>query len=246
MTLRQAFIGILLTIAGCKSSKPVVTGFTSDQIVIEKVADQVYRHSSFLQTRDFGRVSCNGMIVVGGNEAIIFDTPVDDPSSAALLDWIRDSLMVRVKAVIPTHFHEDCVGGLNEFHKRDIPSYASKNTILWAAERKFPVPQTGFDSLWQTQVGGKAVVADFAGEGHTRDNIIGYFPSSKVMFGGCLVKEVGAGKGNLADANVSEWSGTIAKLKTKYPDMQFVIPGHGKSGGVELLDYTFELFNVLK
>ena len=62
------------------------------------------------------------------------------------------------------------------------------------------------------------------------------------MFGGCLVKEVGAGKGNLEDANVATWPKTIRMLKAKYPDVKIVVPGHGKAGGAELLDYTVKLF----
>lgn len=82
----------------------------------------------------------------------------------------------------------------------------------------------------------------FFGEGHTKDNVVGYFPEAEAIFGGCLIKESGAGKGNLEDANVAAWSATVKKLKRSYPRAKTVIPGHGKSGGRELLDYTIKLF----
>jgi metallo-beta-lactamase class B len=41
---------------------------------------------------------------------------------------------------------------------------------------------------------------------------------------------------------VNDWSKTVSKLKAKYPDTQIIIPGHGKSGGTALLDYTIKLF----
>ncbi len=91
-------------------------------------------------------------------------------------------------------------------------------------------------------IGNEAVHIEFCGEGHTCDNIIGYFPLEDIMFGGCLIKEAGAGKGNLAEANVEEWSETVRKVKMKYPKVKKVITGHGKYGGIELLDYTIELF----
>ncbi|GHT07754.1 hypothetical protein FACS1894139_16530 [Planctomycetales bacterium] len=91
-------------------------------------------------------------------------------------------------------------------------------------------------------VGSKKIYAEFIGEGHTQDNIIGYFPTDSVMFGGCLIKEIGAGKGNLEDANAQAWSATVKKLKQKYPPTKIVVPGHGKYGGMELLDYTMTLF----
>jgi len=182
------------------------------------------------------------MVVFDKGEAVIFDTPIDDSTSAELIGWVRDSLKSKVIAIIPTHFHEDCVGGLAEFHKRGIPSYATNQTIASAKSRNFKVPQNGFDNLKEFQVGSKKVIAEFNGEGHTRDNIIGYFPSEKVMFGGCLIKEINAGKGNLEDANVNAWPATVTKLKSKYPDTQVVIPGHGKLGDTALLDFTIKLF----
>ena len=57
-----------------------------------------------------------------------------------------------------------------------------------------------------------------------------------------MIKELGAGNGNLEDANVDEWSATVRKAKSAYPEAQIVIPGHGKIGGTDLLDYTIEMF----
>ncbi|KAA0992179.1 subclass B1 metallo-beta-lactamase [Dyadobacter sp. UC 10] len=217
-------------------------GFTADAISILKVSDHVYQHITYLNTETFGKVPCNGMIVFDKGEAIIFDTPVNDSTSAVLIDWLADSLHCKVKAVIATHFHEDCVAGLNEFHRRGIPSYGSNKTIASAKEAKFPVPQKGFDGTLRLKVGKRKVLTGFFGEGHTRDNVIGYFPSEKAMFGGCLIKEVDATKGYLGDANVGAWPATVAKIKAKYPDTQIVIPGHGETGGPALLDYTIRLF----
>jgi metallo-beta-lactamase class B len=64
------------------------------------------------------------------------------------------------------------------------------------------------------------------------------------MFGGCLVKEMSADKGFLGDSNVADWSGTVEKVKTKYPDVEIVVPGHGKYGSRKLLDYTIKLFKA--
>lgn len=50
------------------------------------------------------------------------------------------------------------------------------------------------------------------------------------MFGGCLIKESGASKGYLGDANVNAWSGTVEKVKTAYSAVKIVVPGHGDYG----------------
>lgn len=221
-------------------------GLETNNLIIEKVKSHVFRHVSYFKSETYGRVPCNGMIVFDKGEAIIFDTPVDDSTSNAVIDWIENTLKCKVKAVIATHFHEDCVAGLNAFHKRGIPSYATNKTIASAKNAKFPVPQEGFKDSMEMTVGDRKVLAEFNGEGHTRDNIIGYFPSEKALFGGCLIKELNAAKGNLADANQKDWSATVSKIKSKYPDTEIVIPGHGDIGNTSLLDYTIALFEVKK
>ncbi|MDJ1482987.1 subclass B1 metallo-beta-lactamase [Cytophagaceae bacterium YF14B1] len=239
-------LGVFLTVCllACHSTRVAKNSpsHTTETLIVQKVAKHVYQHTSFLNTESFGKVACNGMIVFDKKEAIVFDTPADTKSSEELIQWIEDSLNCKVKAIIPTHFHEDCLGGLEAFHKKGILSYANNLTIQFARKQNVTLPQNGFDSQLELKVGSRKVITEFLGEGHTRDNVIGYFPYEKIMFGGCLIKEVGAGKGNLADANVNDWSQTVIKVKAKYPDTQITIPGHGKSGGTELLDYTIKLF----
>ena len=216
--------------------------YLSRNLIITQITLNSFVHTSFLQTRDFGNVPCNGLVVTDHQEAIIFDTPTDEESSRELIQWINGTLNSRIKAVIPTHFHDDCLGGLQAFHQRDIPSYANFKTIELARERKHPIPQYGFQDSLILALGEKELAARFFGEGHTRDNIVGYFPGEKLMFGGCLIKELKAGKGFLGDANVEEWSGTVEKIKNYYPDIETVVPGHGQFGNHELLEYTIQLF----
>jgi metallo-beta-lactamase class B len=62
------------------------------------------------------------------------------------------------------------------------------------------------------------------------------------LFGGCLIKSVGAGKGNLADAHVEAWPASVEKVKSAYPNAKVVVPGHGKHSDRQLLEYTIQLF----
>ncbi len=220
------------------------TVYETETLIVKKLSGHVYQHITFLNTESFGRVACNGMIIVNGNEAIVFDTPTDDAGTNALLNYLATQEKT-VKAVVATHFHNDCVGGLQEFHARGIPSYANNLTIQLIKEKaEGIVPQNGFDQELELQVGQQPVITTFIGSGHTHDNVVAYFPAQQTLFGGCLVKEVGASKGYLGDADTLMWSATIAKLKAKYPQLKVVIPGHGKPGGAELLDYTEKLFQV--
>lgn len=228
--------------ATARQSQVVDTVYQSESLVITRLTPHAYVHTSYFQSESFGKVPCNGMLLAREGEAIVFDTPANDSSSAELIRWVQSGLNGKIKAVLPTHFHEDCLGGLAVFSKNHIPSYATHKTIALAKQRKFPVPGNAFSDSMQLDLAGWKVLALFPGEGHTKDNIVGYFPEEEVLFGGCLLKAMNAGKGNLEDANVGKWSSSVEFLKQRFPHLKWVIPGHGDSGDQGLLDYTIRLF----
>lgn len=227
---------------GLSIENPIV--YQTNNLTIQKLSNHTFVHTSYLDTQDFGNVPCNGMIVLNHDEAIVFDTPVDNESSAELINYVTKELKSNIKAVIPTHFHEDCFGGLEKFIGYGIPCFASNKTLvlLKLKNANFNMPVNAFEGSLTLNIGDKKVYAEYFGEGHTKDNIIGYFPDDHVIFGGCLIKELDASKGNLEDANIKDWSKTVEKIKQKYASAKIVIPGHGESGGTELLDYTINLF----
>jgi len=218
------------------------TVYHSDQLIITRLSTHSYVHTSYLYTNSFGKVPCNGMIVLHKKEAVVFDTPANDTSSAELINWIQQKAKSQIKAIIPTHFHNDCLGGLKAFHEVNAASYANNTTIALAKAQQYTVPENGFTDQLSLTVGGKKIDIRFFGEGHTKDNVVGYFAPDQVLFGGCLIKELNATKGFLGDANVKEWSATVAKIKAGYPNIKIVIPGHGTPGNKKLLDYTIRLF----
>lgn len=234
-------ISSVFSIPATYASKPIRI-YQTEHLIITQVSENVFEHTTFLSTQDFGKVSCNGMIVRDEHETIVFDTTVDNESSEELINWINNTLKCEVKAVVITHFHSDCLGGIEAFTKRQIPAYAYYKTIEFALENEVSFPAITFPDSLTLTVGTKAIHTAFFGEGHTRDNVVAYFPAEKALFGGCLVKEMNAGKGNLADANEQAWSETVLKIKKAYPDIMIVIPGHGKTGTKKLLDYTIRLF----
>lgn len=218
--------------------------YKSKELIIIQISENAFEHTSYKQTDDFGNVPCNGLVVRNNHEAIVFDTPTKDKSSEELIKWINETIQCKINAVIPTHFHDDCLGGLNMFHKHRIPSYACYKTIELATEEHAAVPKNGFRDSLSLKVGHELVQAKFFGEGHTKDNIVVYFPSENILFGGCLIKELGAGKGYLGDANVAAWPATVENVKKAYPQVNIVVPGHGAFGNKSLLDYTIKLFKA--
>ncbi|WP_420321631.1 subclass B1 metallo-beta-lactamase [Flagellimonas sp.] len=237
------FLPVLVLLSGCSNKNRPPTPYESETLKVLPLNSNVFRHVSYLQTNDFGKVGCNGMVYFNHEEAIVFDTPTDDKASKELIEWIEKKQKKKVVAVVVTHFHEDCWGGLHHFHDSQVSSYGSQNTIDLLEKKGLNLlPQQDFNDSIKIKVGQEQVVLKYFGAGHTQDNVVGYIRNEEALFGGCLVKSVGSGKGNLEDADVSEWPNTVQKIKQEFPHLKIVIPGHGKSGGMELLDHTIQLF----
>lgn len=215
----------------------------ADSLEVVQISKHTYVHVSHQTMAEYGKFTSNGLIYINGNEAVVMDTPPHNLTAAQLLGWISKTFpAVKIKAVIITHFHDDCLGGLDEFHKAGIPSYAYKLTQELAAAKKVAIPQHTFDSSLVLQVGSNQLYSYYPGEAHTRDNIVSWIAEDKVLFGGCMIKSIGSGKGNIADANVKAWSGTVSGVKAHFRHIKTVIPGHGVWGGKNLLNYTISMF----
>jgi metallo-beta-lactamase class B len=241
--LLNLFLGILSFSLYCQVPAGEKSIEIADDLKVVQLSTNALIHISTATSPQFGTYQSNGLIYINGNEAVIMDTPGNNQQSKKLLDWFQKEYMeVRIKAVVVNHFHDDCLGGLREFHQRGIPSYSSTLTAKLAKTDSSEVPQNTFEKTLDLKIGKTRVVNNFFGEAHSKDNIVSWIPKEKILFGGCMVKSLNASKGNLSDANLKEWPNTIQKVKERYKDAKVVIPGHGATGGVELLDYTILLF----
>lgn len=239
--LNVFFLLMALVFSACKSTQPTLVKLEGG-LELKRMSPNLYVHTSPLETSTGQVFPCNGMVFIDGGEAIVFDTPVDDAGAEQLINWLQVEQKVIIKAVVPTHFHIDCLGGLAAFHKAGIKSYANAATHALAVANDKVIPQEVFEGELSLTIGQKSIECWHPGEAHTKDNVVAWVPSKKALFGGCMLKAVGAGKGNLADANVSTWSASMLAVKEKYPKLKLAVPGHGASGGVELLDFTIQMF----
>ncbi len=211
----------------------------SRDIEVIPLSQHTYMHVSYADIPPWGRVASNGLLFVSDGEAFLFDTPTTDSLTNTLIDWITDSLKVRIVGFVPNHWHADCMGGLGYVNAIGIPSYAQERTISIAKLKKLPCPRYPFADSLSLPVGGQVVVCRYFGCGHTVDNIVSWIPSERVLFGGCMVKDMKSETlGNTTDADLAAWPGTIHRVVAAYGDAQFVVPGHGAFGGIELLTHT--------
>jgi metallo-beta-lactamase class B len=184
--------------------------------------------------------------LVDNGKAFLFDTPWDNKQTETLATWLADSLNLIITDFVPNHWHGDCMGGLEYLHSINVQSYANQITIDSARNNKLPVPQNGFTDFLRMKLGDIDVYCYYLGGGHATDNIVVWIPSEKILFPGCMVKDIQATNlGNLSDASpLEEWMKTIDRLLEKFPMTEIIIvPGHGESGGEELLIHTKKLLS---
>lgn len=216
----------------------------NDDIQLLQIKDSVFVHVSWFEGSTFGRFPSNGMLIIKNGEAIMIDTPMNDKLTMQLVNFVEDSMYVKIKKLIVGHFHDDCLGGLNYVQSKNIPSLANWMTIEKSREFGLPVPSDSFRDSLTFNFNGLTIDCRYFGGGHTFDNITVYLPDEKILFGGCLIRSLNAQNlGNLADARVDQWSATVSGLINKYPDLEIIVPGHGNYGSPEMLTHTLDLLD---
>jgi len=242
--MKQLFFLCALCFCACACALSQEKILINDSLWILKIKPNVLQHVTEHSYPSFGRFTSNGLIYLDAKEAMFFDTPYSVYQSEQLLRWFEKNYpTIKITGIVVNHFHEDALGGLAAFHAREIPSYSHELTPRLLKDKKAVAPLKFFTSELKLKVGSSTVINYYFGEAHSPDNIVSYLPEEKVLFGGCMVKSMNASKGNLSDANAHEWPVTIRKVK-EVCDAEYVVPGHGDSGGVELLDYTIKLFST--
>lgn len=92
------------------------------------------------------------------------------------------------------------------------------------------------------QVGDETVEVYFPGTSHTLDNVVVFFKSRRLLYGGCMIKAIEArSPGFIADADMAAWPQSLKKVEERYPQARIVVPGHGRWGDHELTRHTIKL-----
>jgi glyoxylase-like metal-dependent hydrolase (beta-lactamase superfamily II) len=209
----------------------------SKGLTVTKIAEGVYIHT-------YDR--SNGMIYVNKGEAIIVSTPPSDNATTELINWTKKQLKAKIIGYVIDRWHPDAMEGLDIVQKKGIKSYSYELTKTIAKKKGLPIPNIGFDPKLELKVGNEKIICHYFGPAHTSDGIVVWIPKEKILFGGNEIRNYGGWIGNIGDANLNEWSKTIEKVKKEYGNAEIVIPGHGKHGGAELIDYTINLYKPNK
>ena len=240
-----AFLYLPLVLAGCQSAPVAPSGEQTriaDDIVLRPLDEGVWVHTTWRDLPNYGRVPANGLLIVDGDDAMLIDLPWTDEQTGRLFDWVVAEHGAAVKTVVPTHWHEDSMGGLAEAHRRGAISYGHDETVAIANQKGLPVPHIPFWLRIAVRSGKTVVHVSHFGAGHTMDNIVAWLPRERTLFGGCLIKALDAPSlGNTRDGDLAEYPVTLRKVQAEYRNARIVVPGHGDWGGPELIEHTLEL-----
>jgi metallo-beta-lactamase class B len=259
--------GSVDTAATTSSSQPYqVERFVLDEdLSIRQVADGVYviRHDL--------PWAANSMVVeMADGELVLVDTPYTPEATEQVLSWFEERLGLRQVTAIDTGYHVDNLGGNQYLIDSGIPVYGSDETAALLAERgedtralllswltspndaryrdaQAAVPYVAPDHLYpleeglELHFGSEVVQVWFPGPTHSPDNVVVYFPSHRLLFGGCMILSADS-VGNDADADLAAWPLSVARLDRF--DVDIVVPGHGDGLEPGLIAHTIAVLSA--
>lgn len=218
----------------------------SNYVELQKVKDNIWIYTTYTNY-DGKRTPSNGVIAITSKGIILVDTPWNNTQTRELIGLTKRIFEKDISLTIITHAHEDRMGGIDTLIEEKIDVRSTSLTAKEAEKRGFKKPQTELGMDEKIKLGDTNIEVFYPGEGHTIDNIIVWFPQDKVLFGGCLIKSLESTSiGNIEDANVKQWALSVEKVLERYSDAEIVIPGHGKSGGIDLTKHTLDLLKNFK
>lgn len=204
------------------------------------LTDNVYIHKSYQNTKNYGFVGSNGLVVFEQDSAYIIDTPWSEKDTKKLVNWIRKQGK-KLKLSLSTHSHEDRTSGIAYLNRTSVPTFTSNLTDqLLKANNKATAKHIIIDD--KAVVVPNVIESFYPGGGHTIDNLVVWLPQEKILFGGCAVRSLAARSlGYTGEARIEQWQASMDNVLQHYPEAEIVVPGHGKIGDRELLKHTKEL-----
>lgn len=233
---------LTLSLAATPGKAEEAVRFEEIGLSLHPLGDGIWRHVSTTVMESGRPVPANGLIVTSGAEALVIDTGWSAEQTGAILDWIENDLRFAPIGIVLTHFHHDCMGGIDVALDRGLKTWGHSRTASLATDYGLSAPLSLFDDHLTVTVGKRPVELYYPGAGHAPDNIVASIPDRRLLFGGCLVKSAAAESlGFRGDADLASWPGSIDAVRSRFPDVTLIVPGHGEPGTVELYDNTLRL-----
>jgi metallo-beta-lactamase class B len=215
------------------------------KISTEHLTANIYVHTSYGMPDGKTPFPANGLYVVTDNGVILIDTPWDEDQTQQLIDTIAQRYGKKIILCISTHHHGDRTAGIDVLKKHGIKTYSSLFTKQIAMQKGEKQPEFTFSKDTTFRVGNTMLQTFYPGAGHSKDNIVIWFPQSRVLFGGCFIKSLDTNDiGYTGDADIKQWPLSIVRVKTHFNNIKYIVPGHqGWKGDTLMFSHTL---NILK
>ena len=214
-----------------------------NKLELKQIKTNFYVHTTY---NSFGGnpFPSNGLIVNSDSGLILIDTPWNDFQTTKLIDSYKKLFKKDITLAIITHAHVDKIGGINSLLNQKIKTISTKLTADIAESNSYRRPEAKLPKDSIIIFSNIVIHTFYPGVGHTKDNIVVYFPEEKILYGGCFIKSIDAKDlGNLIDADVIQWDTSINNVIKKFNGDMIVIPGHGKIGNFKNIKHTKYLIN---
>lgn len=219
-----------------------------NKLVIDELAPGYYIFTTYKMLGETVFPS-NGLYVVGDSGVVMIDTPWNESQFQPLLDSIERRHGKKVLFCLSTHFHDDRTAGLEYYASKGIATWSSKKTYKLCEEREEKKAEHRFKKDTLFRISGVGLETYYPGPGHAPDNIVVYFPSKKLLYGGCFVKSLENNSlGYISDADLKSWKKGLLRVMERYPGITQVVPGHfawsDAANGRELFFHTLNLLKT--
>lgn len=186
----------------------------------------------------------NSGILVSDSLVLVVDTKMDDGAElfAAKVKEIAGSKPI---LVVNTHYHIDHTSGNDLYAGQTIIAGGGYTPEIWKKEAKDEdMPTQWLPGRMDIRMGNDtATLITFNMKAHTVGDVFVYLHRRKLLFGGDVI--LNGQVPSVANGDPEGYLAVFDKLQKEF-DIQKIVPGHGPSGGIEILDTFRQYFNDMK
>lgn len=187
----------------------------------------------------------NSGILTSDSLVIVIDTKMDE-AAEALYKQVQQLAGKKPIFVINTHFHPDHSGGNKYYKGQSIIAGGNYTKEFWIKEAgEESLPTLWLKDRMDIKMGDDTVtLLNLAKKIHTQSDIVVYLHKRKLLFGGDVILNKQA-PALFGDADPDGYMAAF-DLLPKLFDIQKIVPGHGETGGIEILNNFRQYFMDMK